>query len=88
MEDVNIERLADSQFAFDPANGEARVVDFKTAMKPERMRCKLVPSYGTMQTIVTNHPGVFEGHKKPDSKQTVLNVQKFLTSKTSTGQLS
>ncbi len=82
-ENVMIECLTPGQLAFDADSGQARVVDFKTAMKAVMTRCRLVSSYGTMQTIVTNHPHVFEVHKNLNSQQTVLKVKTFLSSKTS-----
>jgi len=87
-ENVMIERLTARQLAFDAASGEPRIVDFKTAMTASMTKCLLVPTYGTMQTIVSNHPHVFQVHKNLSSAETVLRVKSFLTSKTSNGGLS
>ena len=83
-----IESLTAGQLAFDADSGEARIVDFKTAMKASTTKCLLVPTYGTMQTIVANHPDVFEVHKNLSSAETVVKVKNFLTSKTSNGSPS
>jgi hypothetical protein len=90
LEMVDIDHLLPSHLAFVETTGQqahapSRILNFNEDMWPFRTQCVLMTSYGTMQTIVNNHPNVFEVHKKLDSQQTVLKVKSFLTSKTDRG---
>ncbi len=92
-ENINIERLLPVAMAFKPVEGQPRhgphrIVDFKTAMTPVLTRCLLMLTYTTLQTIVNNHPKVFETHKHLDSEHLVQNVLNFLSSKTENGSVS
>jgi hypothetical protein len=68
VENIMIERLLPAEMAYtdgpgEPEHASARIVDFKTAMKPVRTKCLLLLTYATLQTIVNNHPKIFEVHK-------------------------
>ena len=68
VENVDIERLDTSRMVYHGSAGEGahdlvRIVNFKDTMHTVLTRCVLMPSYGTMQAIVNNHPRVFEVHK-------------------------
>ncbi len=73
VENVDIECLDASRMVHRGATGTegddvGRIVDFKDTIHTVNTRCLLVPSYGTMQGIVNNHPSVFQVHKTLDSK--------------------
>jgi hypothetical protein len=92
-ENINIERLLPAAMTFKSLDGEPRydpdrIVDFKTAMTPVRTKCLFMLTYATLQTIVNNHPKVFETHKHLDSEHVVQNVLNFLSSKTENGSTS
>jgi hypothetical protein len=87
VENIMIERLLPEEMVYTAVPGEAehvsaRIVDFKTAMKPVRTKCLLLLTYATLQTIVNNHPKIFELHKHPTSAQVVQSILNFLSSKT------
>jgi hypothetical protein len=90
VENVDIDRLIPSEMDFlpvegAPTHGASRVVNFKTVMKPVDTKCLLLLTYDPLQTIVNNHPKVFELNKSLDSIQVVQNVWNFLSSKTECG---
>jgi hypothetical protein len=92
-ENILIERLLPAAMAMkvvagEPQHGAHRIVDFKTAMMPVRTRCLVMLTYTTLQTMVNNHPAVFEAHKQVDSEHIVQNVLNFLSSKTENGSAS
>jgi hypothetical protein len=92
-ENISIERLLPAAMAFkavdgEPRHGADRIVDFKTAMMPVHTKCLVMLTYTTLQTMVNNHPSVFETHKQLDSEQIVQNVLNFLSSKTENGSAS
>jgi hypothetical protein len=81
VENIMIERLLPAEMAYTAVPGEAehasaRIVDFKTVMKPVRTKCLLLLTYATLQTIVNNHPKIIELHKHPTSAQVVQSMQK------------
>jgi hypothetical protein len=61
------------------------VVNFKTVIQPVHTKFLLLLTYVTLQTIVNNHPKVFEVHKHLDKIQVVQNLLNFLSSKTEKG---
>ncbi len=90
MENLDTERLMSSEMTFLPVegastHGAARVVNFKTGMKPVSTNRLLLLTYTTLQTIMNNHPKVLELNKRLDSMQVVQNVWNFLSSKTERG---
>ena len=85
VETVHIERLDHGRMRFAPSPGadpSQRVLDFKKAMKTERVQCIVLPTYKTMQTIINNHPEVFQAHRDMAATARVQLIKDFLSAPT------
>jgi hypothetical protein len=85
LENVCIESLDPAKMCYAPSPGEDRhdrVVDFKKAMRTAPQRCIVLPTYKTMQTVINNHPEVFQAHCDMTAAARVQLIKDFLSSPT------
>lgn len=59
-----------------------RVLDFKQSMRSAPLRCIVMPTFKTMQTVINNYPEVFQAHKDMTSAERVMLIKDFLSSPT------
>ena len=85
LENVYIESLDPAQMCYAPsaAGGRLdRVLDFQKAMQSAQLRCIVMPTFKTMQTMINNYPEVFQTHKEMAAAERVMLIKDFLSSPT------
>jgi hypothetical protein len=85
LENVYIESLDPAQMCYAPSaagGSHDRVLDFKKTMRSVPLRCIVMPTFKTMQTVINNYPEVFQTHQDMTAAQRVMLIKDFLCSPT------